>query len=114
MSLTLLASLPELGRLNLKQIAALVRAAPFARDSGRRGQRHTASGRRTVRTVLYMATLSAVRFKTLLKRFYERLKSAGKVSKVAVIAKARKPLTILNAMVRDRTSWDASRAPQTG
>ncbi len=115
MSLTLLASLPELGRLNRKQVAALVGVAPFARDSGRRrGRRHTAGGRRAVRTVLYMATLSAIRFNPVLKRFYERLKSAGKVSKVAVIACARKLLTILNAMVRDRTRWDASRVPQTG
>ena len=66
------------------------------------------------RTVLYMATLSAIRFNPVLKRFSERLKSAGKVSKVAVIACARKLLTILNAMVRDRTRWDASRVPQTG
>jgi transposase len=116
MSLTLLASLPELGRLNRKQIAALVGVAPFARDSGRRrrGRRHTAGGRRTVRTVLYMATLSAVRYNPALKQFYERLKSAGKVSKVAIIACARKLLTILNAIVRDRTRWDAGRSPQTG
>jgi transposase len=115
MSLTLLASLPELGRLNRKQIAALVGVAPFARDSGkRRGRRHTAGGRRAVRTVLYMATLSAVRFNPMLRQFYERLKSAGKVSKVAIIACSRKLLTILNAMVRDRTRWGASRASQTG
>jgi transposase len=115
MSLTLLASLPELGRLTRKQIAALVGVAPFARDSGRRrGRRHTAGGRRPVRTVLYMATLSAVRFNPVLKRFYERLKASGKVSKVAVIACARKLLTILNAMVRDKAKWDASRGAQTG
>jgi transposase len=115
MSLTLLASLPELGSLNRKQIAALVGVAPFARDSGRRrGKRHTAGGRRAVRTVLYMATLSAVRFNPMLKRFYERLKSAGKVSKVALTACSRKLLTILNAMVRDKTRWEARRVPQTG
>ena len=115
MSLTLLGSLPELGRLTRKQIAALVGVAPFARDSGkRRGRRHTAGGRRAVRTVLYMATLSAVRFNPVLKQFYERLKASGKVSKVAVIASARKLLTILNAMVRDKAKWDASRVPQTG
>jgi len=115
MSLTLLASLPELGKLTRKQIAALVGVAPFARDSGkRRGRRHTAGGRRAVRTVLYMATLSAIRFNPVLKRFYERLKAAGKVSKVAVIASARKLLTILNAMVRDRSRWDAGRVPETG
>jgi transposase len=115
MSLTLLASLPELGRLTRKQIAALVGVAPFARDSGRRrGRRHTAGGRRAVRTVLYMATLSAVRFNPVLRLFYERLKAAGKVSKVALIASARKLLTILNAMVRDKARWDASRVTQTG
>jgi transposase len=75
MSLTLLASLPELGHLTRKQSAALVGVAPFGRDSGRqRGRRHTAGGRRTVRTVLYMATLSAIRFNPVLKQFYERLK----------------------------------------
>nr|QEO73724.1 transposase [uncultured bacterium] len=115
MSLTLLASLPELGRLTRKQIAALVGVAPFARDGGkRRGRRHTAGGRRAVRTVLYMATLSAIRYNPVLKRFYERLKAAGKVSKVAIIACSRKLLTILNAMVRDRTQWDAGRASHTG
>lgn len=114
MSLTLLASLPELGSLNRKQIAALVGVAPFARDSGRRrGKRHTSGGRRTVRTVLYMATLSAVRFNPVLKEFYERLKSAGKVSKVALTACSRKLLTILNAMVRDKTKWRAKIAPET-
>jgi transposase len=110
-SLTLLASLPGLGCLTRKQVASLVGMAPFARDSGRR---HTAGGRRAVRTVLYMATLSAIRFNPVLKQFYERLKSAGKVSKVAIIASARKLLTILNAMVRDRIKWDANRASQTG
>jgi transposase len=115
MSLTLLASLSELGRLNRKQIAALVGVAPYARDSGRRrGRRHTAGGRRVVRTVLYMATRSAVRFNPVLKQFYERLKSAGKASKVALTACSRKLLTILNAMVRDGTRWDASREPQIG
>jgi transposase len=106
LSLTLLASLPELGQLNRKQIAALCGVAPFARDSGKqRGKRRTAGGRRSVRTVLYMATLSAVRFNPVLKEFYERLKKAGKVSKVALIASARKLLTILNAMIRDKNIW---------
>lgn len=67
-----------------------------------------------VRTVLYMATLSAVRYNPSLKQFYERLKAAGKVSKVALIASARKLLTILNAMVRDSAKWDASRSAQAG
>ncbi len=115
MSLTLLACLPELGRLTRKQVASLVGVAPYARDSGRRrGRRHTAGGRRAVRSVLYMATLSSIRFNPVLKRFYERLKAAGKASKVAVIACARKLLTILNAMVRDKVRWDAGRAAQIG
>jgi transposase len=115
MSLTLLACLPELGSLNRKQIAALVGVAPFARDSGRRrGRRHTAGGRGSVRTVLYMATLSAVRFNPVLKQFYEKLKAGGKVSKVAITACSRKLLTILNAMVRDKSKWEAQRAAQTG
>ena len=114
MSLTLLACLPELGRLNRKQVAALVGVAPFARDSGRRrGRRHTAGGRSSVRTVLYMATLSAVRFNPVLKQFYEKLKAGGKVSKVALTACSRKLLTILNAMVRDKAKWQA-KALQTG
>ena len=114
MSLTLLACLPELGSLNRKQIAALVGVAPFARDSGRRrGRRHTAGGRSSVRTVLYMATLSAVRFNPVLKQFYEKLKAGGKVSKVALTACSRKLLTILNAMVRDKTKWEAQRTAQT-
>jgi transposase len=114
MSLTLLACLPELGSLNRKQIAALVGVAPFALDSGRRrGRRHTTGGRSSVRTVLYMSTLSAVRFNPVLKRLYERLKANGKVSKVAIIACSRKLLTILNAMVRDMTKWEAQRTLQT-
>ncbi len=89
--------------------------APFAPDSGRRrGRRHTAGGRRAARTVLHVATLSAVRCNPALKQFYERLKKAGKVSKVGLIACSRKLLTILNAMVRDRTRWDAGGEPQTG
>lgn len=79
MSLTLLACLPELGRLNRKQVAALVGVAPFARDSGRRrSRRHTAGGQRAVRTVLYMATLTAIRFNPALKRFYERPRTRSK------------------------------------
>jgi transposase len=114
MSLTLLACLPELGSLNRKQIAALVGVAPFARDSGRRrSRRHTAGGRSSVRTVLYMATLSAIRFNPVLKQVYQRLRSNGKVSKVAITACARKLLTVLNAMVRDKTRWQAQRTAQT-
>ncbi|HUV04193.1 MAG TPA: transposase, partial [Armatimonadota bacterium] len=99
---TLLASLPELGRVSAKQIAALVGVAPFNRDSGMmRGRRSITGGRAHVRTALYMATVSAVRHNQVIKAFYDRLIAAGKPIKVALTACARKLLTILNAIVRD-------------
>ncbi|MNT00024.1 Transposase [compost metagenome] len=105
-SATLLAELPELGTLNRKQIAALVGIAPFNRDSGTlRGKRVVWGGRASVRTVLYMATLSAIRCNAVVKEFYERLCKAGKPKKVALIACARKLLVILNAMLRDNQPW---------
>lgn len=101
-ALTLLTALPELGTLNRKQIAKLVGVAPLCRDSGKHnGQRTTWGGRRAVRAVLYMATLSAIRFNDTLKAFYVRLVSAGKAKKVAIVACMHKLLTILNAMMRD-------------
>ena len=105
-SRTLLASLPELGTLTGKQIAALVGLAPRARDSGTlRGKRTIGGGRVTVRCALYMATLSAVRYNPVLAAFYQRLLAAGKAKKVAQVAAARKLLTILNAMIRDQRPW---------
>lgn len=105
-STTLIAALPELGALNRKKIAALVGLAPFNRDSGvMRGKRRIWGGRAEVRTVLYMATLSAVRYNPVIKAFYERLTAAGKAKKVALVACMRKILTILNAMVRDNKPW---------
>lgn len=105
-STTLIAALPELGTLNRKQIAALVGLAPFNRDSGAmRGKRHIWGGRADVRTVLYMVALSAVRHNPPIKAFYERLVTAGKAKKVALVASMRKILTILNAMVRDNQQW---------
>lgn len=99
---TLLAELPELGTLNRKQIAALAGLAPFNRDSGSfRGKRKVWGGRAVVRSTLYMATLSAIRFNEKLSAFYQRLREAGKVFKVALTACMRKLLTILNAKVRD-------------
>lgn len=99
---TLLAELPELGKLNRKQIAALAGLAPFNRDSGSfRGKRKVWGGRATVRSALYMATLSAIRFNDKLSAFYQRLRKAGKVFKVAITACMRKLLTILNATVRE-------------
>ncbi len=105
-SYTLLGELPELGRLTHKQIAALVGVAPRARDSGTlRGKRLVWGGRSSVRTVLYLAALSASRWNPVLRAFFERLRAAGKPPKVALVACARKLLVILNAMVRDNTRW---------
>jgi len=107
-SVTLLAQLPELGRLNRKEIAALVGVAPLNRDSGTlRGRRRVWGGRAHVRAALYMATLVGTRRNPVLKPFYERLLAAGKPKKVALTACMRKLLTILNAMVRTETSWQS-------
>lgn len=103
---TLIAELPELGRLDRRQIASLVGLAPFARDSGvRRGHRTVWGGRASVRAVLYMATLAATRCNPVIQAFYRRLRQAGKPFKVAVTACMRKLITILNAIVRDRRPW---------
>lgn len=105
-SVTLLACLPELGKLSHKAIAALVGVAPFNRDSGTlRGRRHIWGGRATVRTTLYMAALSAVRHNPTIREFYKRLRDNGKAAKVAIVASMRKLLTVLNAMVRDKARW---------
>lgn len=106
LSATLLGALPELGRLDRRQIAALVGVAPFNRDSGRqRGQRTISGGRASVRTAFYMATLTATRFNPVIRAFYDRLCKAGKPKKVALVACMRKLLTILNAMLRAGTPW---------
>jgi transposase len=111
---TLLAELPELGTLTGRQIAALVGLAPFARDSGTmRGKRCIWGGRTSVRTVLYMATLSAVRWNSTIAATYHRLLKAGKLKKVALIACERKLLVILNAMAAHGTPWDPDLAPNT-
>ena len=103
---TLIAELPELGTLDRKKIAALVGVAPFNRDSGTfRGTRTVWGGRASVRATLYMAALVASRHNPVLSRFYHRLLEAGKPKKVALTAVMRKLLTILNAIVRDRTPW---------
>jgi len=113
-SRTLLADLPELGRLNRKQIAALVGVAPLARDSGTlRGKRTVWGGRAPVRAVLYMGTLVAARRNTVIRTFYLRLVAAGKPTKVALIACMRTLLTILNAMMRTNTTWQQTRQPET-
>ena len=107
---TMLAELPELGKLDRKKIAALVGVAPMNNDSGKkRGYRKTRGGRYGVRSVLYMATLVAARYNPVIKAFYEHLLSRGKEKKVALTACMRKFLTILNAMLRDRQPF---RMPQ--
>ena len=108
-SATLIAQLPELGRLNRREIAALAGVAPVANDSGnRKGRRRVQGGRFEIRRVLYMATLTAARYNPVIRAFYERLKAAGKLPKVALVACMRKLLTMLNAMVRTGKPWDAS------
>lgn len=109
LSRTLIAELPELGTLTHKQIAALVGVAPRARDSGQfRGKRMIWGGRAPVRSALYLSVWSAARWNPVICRFYDRLRSQGKPPKVAQVACMRKLITILNAMVRDGRSWDAS------
>ena len=104
---TLVALLPELGMLGRKQIAALVGVAPFNRDSGTlRGHRAIWGGRASVRAVLYMAALVGARHNPVIRALYRRLKAAGKPSKVALVACMRKLLTILNAILRDRSPWN--------
>lgn len=108
-SATMIAELPELGRLNRREIAALVGVAPMANDSGSsKGRRRVQGGRFEIRRVLYMATLTATRYNPAIKAFYERLKAAGKLPKVALVACMRKLLTTLNAMVRTGKPWDES------
>ena len=103
---TLLAELPELGKLDRKQIAALVGVAPMNQDSGRRrGYRKTKGGRPDVRRTLYMATLTGVRYNPVIKANYERLLGRGKEKKVAITACMRKFLIILNAMMRDQVPF---------
>ncbi len=111
---TLVAGLPELGRLNRKQIAALVGVAPMNHDSGRhRGKRFVQGGRAEIRSVLYMATLTATRFNPVIKAFYERLLKVGKEKKVALTACMRKLLTILNAMLKHSQAWHFKSATAT-
>ncbi len=109
-SMSLLASLPELGSLNRRQISALTGVAPYNHDSGRyRGQRRIRGGRAIPRSALYMAALVGMRHNTRLKALYQRLKAAGKPSKVALVACMRKLLVILNTMMKNRERWDEQR-----
>lgn len=111
LSSTVIATLPELGTLNRKQIAALVGVAPFNRDSGnQKGKRSIWGGRAPVRAVLYMAALVATKHNPSIKAFYQRLLIAGKTKKVAIVACMRKLLTILNSMLRTGRSWQIQTA----
>lgn len=106
-SAKLIADVPELGACDRKQIAALIGAAPYSQDSGKKkGQRSISGGRPDVRSILYMATLAATRCNPVIKEFYQRLLKAGKKKKVAIVACMRKLLTILNAIIRDRKHWN--------
>jgi len=106
---TLIADLPELGSLTRRKIAALVGCAPMNRDSGTiRGKRYIAGGRHSVRCALYMAALTASRCNPVIRCFYRRLRAAGKPAKLALVAAAHKLLTIINAMLREKTSWQSA------
>ena len=106
----LVAELPELGKLNRRQIAALVGVAPMNRDSGQmRGRRTIFGGRASVRCALYMAAFNARHFNPVIRAFSERLRAAGKPFKVVVIACMRKLLTILNVMLKENRPWDPDR-----
>jgi len=110
-ALTLIADLPELGRLSRGQIAALVGVAPLNRDCGaQRGRRRIWGGRATVRAALYMAALRASRCTPALQLFYTRLVAAGRPQKVVLVACMHKRLTILNAMMKHQTPWHAQAA----
>ncbi len=105
-AITILVEMPELGRINRQQVAALAGLAPYNRDSGRkRGRRRIFGGRKRVRRVLYMAILSAKRFNPVIRAFFERLEARDKEFKVAMTACMRKLLTIMNAMLRDHKAW---------
>ena len=109
---TLLSELPELGLRTHEQIGALVGVVPMNGDSGvYRGKRSVIGGRSRVRKTLYMAALSARRYNPAIREFYERLESAGKSGKMAMVACVRKLLVILNAMLRDSSSWDPHHSP---
>ncbi|CAA0108599.1 Uncharacterised protein [BD1-7 clade bacterium] len=107
---TLISELPELGKLNNREIAALVGVAPMNRDSGDfKGKRRIQGGRHKVRKVLFISMMSAIQYHPTLKPRYERLVAAGKPKKVALIACMRKQIIILNAMMKNSTYWDENR-----
>jgi transposase len=106
-TLTMLAKCPELGKLNRREIAALIGVAPLANDSGKhRGKRFVWGGRADVRAVLYMATVSAIKHNDSIKAFAERLRKTGKPPKVVIVACMRKLLTMMNSMLKNNTPWN--------
>ena len=111
---SLICLLPELGTLNRQKISALVGVCPYNRDSGYfRGRRSIYGGRAQIRSVLYMATVASIRHNSVIKAMYDRLRKAGKVAKVAIVACMRKLLTILNAMVKNNQKWNPDWCAQT-
>ncbi len=107
--------MPELGYITNKQAASLIGVAPITRESGRyKGKRVIQGGRAQVRTVLYMAMMSAMQCTPVFKDTYARLLEAGKPKKVAIIACVRKMVVILNSMLRDGIMWDQNTAQNKG
>lgn len=103
---TMMASLPELGQLNRREVAALAGLAPYTRESGKwKGKRFIGEGRPEVRAALYMAALSSTRRDSTFSKFYRSLRDQGKPHKVAITACMRKMLTVMNAVIRDQRSW---------
>jgi transposase len=110
----LIGLMPELGTATARQIARLAGLAPMNRDSGKmRGKRFTGGGRPKVRAVLYMATLTAIRWNPVIMAYYQRLLKAGKSKMVAIVASMRKILVTVNAMLKTKTRWQAQTAPAT-
>lgn len=106
LALTLIAELPELGHANKKQIAALAGVAPITKQSGKqRGHATTQNGRNSLRKILYMGALSAIRYDQTMKAFYQRLISTGKAKKVGIVAVMRKMLVTMNAMIAQQTNY---------
>ncbi len=106
---SIISNVPELGYISNKQAASLIGVAPMSRESGRyKGKRVIQGGRAQVRTVLYMAMMSALQSNPVIKATYQRLLAAGKPKKVAIIACIRKMVVILNSMLRDGSKWDAN------
>ncbi len=108
---SIISNLPELGYINNKEASSLVGVAPMNKESGRfKGQRKIQGGRHQVRTVLYMAMMSAIQSNPVFKETYQRLVEAGKPKKVAIIACIRKMVVTLNSMLRDGVMWETPKA----